>query len=751
MTLLERSADGLADCRQAAQDQFLLQLASFSNVSNTTMAKGSLRRRGSGQQAAPANASSSNKKRGRDENNNTNTSSSTLTLTRIGGAVLAALLAAAVGGHYYSPLGMFHGGVIERAFDPRLVALFQHDDEAWDKTDPAIRRMEQYLSTFVCRHGRGYCHPSLFPVPSRRTHRVIDNSGDGVAPGTILLNLPRELQIWDLDALRDHFVRNELWEARHGDTGNPLDGGAYLAAHLVRRRLVGEGRWTREEEENPDPDPMLPYLELLPTYDELVQFHPALWSDAYLHEQLGQNTPPTALVRAFRDMIGSEYAALCAASTKVFAANVKKEDYAAARINVMARSFGPGPPTSGEEDVDRYGPLDDELAEYKAKAGVDLTLGCRAMSPILDAWDSHPHPNAEWRYDVDRRAFVVWANSEKGIPSHHDVMVSYGQYSDAFLLAKFGYVNGDGTSHTEAFVNAYHTLLDVGLRQQFSYLSWSGQDVADEALEDQRRELVQYLAHDDGYEDCIRPPAGQGLESSNPDGWALKQLKFRMLRQIAYQRDRWVMRVSPRRGRDQVPSGPGFSSAVPSEAAATPPVFDMRKMRFDVSKLVATCRLIMLTNEDYGGKAQSVLADALDRGEEFASSFVVEKQTDELEYRATSCIGRLADAMLRRYPSSAVRDLKLLTMPFGSNATAEASSSSSTLQYGSKEWYAAHVRLGEMQSLEVLGGSMMQHARRLRRGMGASSATGSENAALIVRRKSCHLEHSLALLEPHGP
>ena len=150
-------------------------------------------------------------------------------------------------------------------------------------------------------------------------------------------------------------------------------------------------------------------------------------------------------------------------------------------------------------------------------------------------------------------------------------------------------------------------------------------------------------------------------------------------------------------------------------------------------------------------RAQSVLADALDRGEEFASSFVVEKQTDELEYRATSCIGRLVDAMLRRYPSSIARDLKLLSIPFGSNATAEASSSSSTLQYGSKEWYAAHVRLGEMQSLEVLGGSMMQHARRLRSGMGASSATSSENAALIVRRKPCPLEHSLALLEPHGP
>uniref|UniRef100_A0A7S0AMQ6 Uncharacterized protein n=1 Tax=Minutocellus polymorphus TaxID=265543 RepID=A0A7S0AMQ6_9STRA len=170
----------------------------------------------------------------------------------------------------------------------------------------------------------------------------------------------------------------------------------------------------------------------------------------------------------------------------------------------------------------------------------------------------------------------------------------------------------------------------------------------------------------------------------------------------------------------------------------------MRKMRFDVSKLVATCRLITLTNEDYEGNAQSVLADALNGGEEFAASFVVEKQTDALEYRAASCIGRLVDMMLRRYPSSVAKDLALLSNRSGSNGAAEASSRN--LQYGSKEWYAAHVRLGEMQSLEVLGGSMMQHARRLRNGLGIPSAS-SKNPALIVRRKPCPLEYSLALLE----
>ena len=201
---------------------------------------------------------------------------------------------------------------------------------------------------------------------------------------------------------------------------------------------------------------MLPYLRMLPTYDDLSQSgHPALWSDSFLWEQLGRHTPSATLVQAFRDMMESEYNAFCAASTE-FATNVPRgEEYYAARINVMSRSFGPGPPTRSEEEVDRFGSWDSELSQYKEKAGIDLTLGCRAMSPILDTWDSHPHPNAEWKYDADSRAFVVRAADRwGGIPPYHDVMVSYGKYSDAFLLAKFGYVNGDGTSHTETYINA---------------------------------------------------------------------------------------------------------------------------------------------------------------------------------------------------------------------------------------------------------------------------------------------------------
>lgn len=119
----------------------------------------------------------------------------------------------------------------------------------------------------------------------------------------------------------------------------------------------------------------------------------------------------------------------------------------------------------------------------------------------------------------------------------------------------------------------------------------------------------------------------------------------------------------------------------------------------------------------------------------------MEKQSDALEYRAASCIGRLVDIMLRRYPSSVTKDLDALSK----SSRAASGEASAAIQYGSKEWHATNVRLGEMQSLEILGGSMMQHARRLRNGIGASSADGG--AALIVRRKACPIENSLPLLK----
>ena len=185
--------------------------------------------------------------------------------------------------------------------------------------------------------------------------------------------------------------------------------------------------------------------------------------------------------------------------------------------------------------------------------------------------------------------------------------------------------------------------------------------------------------------------------------------------------------------------GPGFSSAVPITHEA--PTFDLGNMQFDASKLVSTCRLLALTNNDYEGQASTVLEEVLANNS--AESFVVERQHDALEYRAASCIFRLVDMMLWRYPSTAKKDMDLLS----STPQHDMERSEQIVHrplFGGKEWTTAHVRLGEMQSLEVLGGTMKAHARHLKDTM--LDRNDVNPASLTVRRKPCPIKYTLPLL-----
>ena len=239
--------------------------------------------------------------------------------------------------------------------------------------------------------------------------------------------------------------------------------------------------------------------------------------------------------------------------------------------------------------------------------------------------------------------------------------------------------------------------------------------------------MMRYLAFDDGYEVCIDP-----LDPGAAEAWKLKGLKFQHLLALAHVRDRWVMRMGPRNRGD----GPGFSSAVPAvvgragEHRADPPTFDLRNLRFDASRIVSTCRLITLTVDDLGGEAARVLAAALAEGTA-GTTFSVERQGDASEFRASSCIFRLVDMMLWRYPSTVAEDMELLA---GADGPA----------FGSSEWMVAHVRLGEMQSLEILGGTMKQHARQLKAKLDES---GADPRSFTVRKKPCPLELTKPLME----
>mmetsp|Transcript_36008 Transcript_36008/g.52558 ORF Transcript_36008/g.52558 Transcript_36008/m.52558 type:complete len:752 (-) Transcript_36008:233-2488(-) len=634
----------------------------------------------------------------------------------------------------------------------------------YDTNDPILQKAHTFLSNFICQaHQNGHCHPSLQSIPQRRTH-MVSGAKPSINSGEDVLILPRRYQIWDLDAMREPmFIQKELFGARHEKTNRTIDSGAFLAAYLVRRYRLARGIWEEEEEGMSrtnneegnnimldDEDEMLPFFDILPTYQNLSSYHPILWTEDVRTKLLGKHTVSYDLVKAYGDMIESEYDAFATQST-IFASRTTKEEYTTMRINVMSRSFGPGPPGL-EEEISLAGDkksLNEELEHYITHAGVDLSKGCRAMSPILDMYDHHAKPNVEWRYRSDQRAFVVKAN-RGGIKPNHDVMVSYGKYTDSHLFAKFGFVNGDGSGHTEAKIAVYHQLFDVGLGQQFSYLPNEGiskttGEIIDPSIKRLRiKDMMRYLQYDDGYDKCIGAPrytsSSSGEDGDNDDNNRskgptehelapeLKMLKLKYLVRYADDRSIWTLTMPPRNDT----SKPAATPQIP--IVTSPPKFDTRgggNFKFDASKVIATCRLIVLTHTDFGGNAIEMLSDALKKNAENNNDekpFLVGRDTDELEYRALSCLIRFTDLQLSRYPNSIENDMDFL---IGESPPA----------FQSRAWTAAHVRLGEMQTLEALRSISISGAIQMREKIEKKNKQngdkGGRNPLLIVRNKPC--------------
>lgn len=574
----------------------------------------------------------------------------------------------------------------------------------WNSSDPTLIAMYDFLTNYVCQDAKGYCHRLLKAAPSRRTHYVAPTSnGSAITKGETILILPRHLLIWDLDALRDEFIRKELFHARHSKTGNSLDSGAFLAVHLLKRTIdisqkKGKGGTIKNADESMTDEKFLQFMNILPKYDDLVKYHPILWPKDKMETLLGKHTTAYHLLEGHQHMISSEYDALSKAS-KLFQHYFTEIDYVSMRINVISRSFGPGPPDQRETVANLR--IDDELAVYYAQAGVDLKKGCRAMSPILDMWDHHANPNVEWFYQKNSRSFVIRALNED-IPANQDIMVSYGKFTDSHLFTKFGFVNGDGSGYTEASIAVMHPLLDYGMGAQFSYLKRNelGVEPLKDQLDDSKILMANYLRFDDGNSYCID-------KMLHPEAYQLKLLKYKHLIKIANKYDRWTVTIQPR----NATSKPALSShlAITDE----PPKYDSKDVKFNGIKIISTCRLIALTVDDYQGNAIEVLTKALDEDVDF----FIEKQSDQLEFRALTTLARLTTGAIHLYPRNVPQEM--------------ASISSSSYPFQSEEWTAAHVRLGEMQSLEVLRSVATSGAKEMKKRVKAAGHDEHGNGMYI--------------------
>lgn len=474
--------------------------------------------------------------------------------------------------------------------------------------DPVMR---QFWSR-ICRvaHCTAAIHPTGRTLQANRPVRA----------GEALIEIPRSVQLWDLDALRSEFVRNNnLLHARHDQTNNPLSTAAYLAVYLAYlHKQSSKGTWGNTSisfggNTYYSMDQIhQTYLKLLPNVEQFKD-HPLLWDEHDVIELLNYHSFNFRVFTAFQDMIVSEYQAFNRANPNLIGENgINFQEYKVARLQVLTRSFSPG--YVGAQDLD-----DKERLFYRERLGVDFTRGCHAMVPILDMLNHHPNPNVVYSYDQKKQQFVV--SARKALKPDFELHDSYGKFSDSHLFARYGFVNGDGSGYTQASIALFHKMLNFSLEEEFSYLPrhGSGSTEALQAIRNmQRKELKRYLQYDDGYAHCI-----PDKDQADPDEWELKQLKLEHLVNIANDAHRWVIQVSPRNPHGQ----PAQTSK--TVISKIPPSFDMRNLRMNMSPLVETCRLISLVNSDYNGEAIRVLRDHL--GD---PNFRVEEGNNALEYRA---------------------------------------------------------------------------------------------------------------------
>jgi len=582
--------------------------------------------------------------------------------------------------------------------------------------DPLVHRFLKQ----VCKDADVFCHPSL--VPRRRTQMA----SQMIASGQRVLEIPRSLQIWDLDAMRNDWIRDHVGAAKHPRTDNPVDSAAYLALYmalLLRGHLSLNNDHDNDEnteiqssysddrhqlmqariKRNNNSQRLLQYLqECLPSAETIEDFHPLLWNETALLTLLLPHSASFNVVEAYRDMLESEYQAFTSSANQRQRINlgdfVSERDYRASRILVLSRSFGTGHlPNSALPRDDRQ--------FYKREFGIDTSKGSYAMVPILDFYDHHANPNVEYSYSTERRVFVIRATAS-GIPAGHEVVDSYGKFTDAHLFAKFGFVNGDGSGYSQANLATQHLLLDMDLKQQFSYLPFRRtpqlHQSIQKALDKQSQDVQQYLRFDDGYKECVVLSDRNETKSHPEEAYDLKRLKKQHLARIANHVKRWNLILLPRAPESQ----PTYASNVP--ITLSPPKMPTQQYtdifyRKDYQLVAATCRLISLTHEDYDGQATDILKKNLQNNAFLLQSPVEEGSNSDslaaaLEFRTHFCLARLASEALQKFDTS-IPDLE--------NKVALLNRHS----FQSKEWAAAHLQLSEMQTLEVLRGASFSATR----------------------------------------
>ena len=386
---------------------------------------------------------------------------------------------------------------------------------------------------------------------------------DFIKSQTVLMEIPRQLMIWDLDAVRNEFIKKELLPT-------PISGKVARRAALLSSYLA----LLRNDFISPADDQTLQsqvsIAKALPSYEDYKSFHPVLASVEKLKLLLGAHSPTFTELLLLQQSLNNEYDSLIATSEK-FAALVSREDYISCRLATQSRAFQiPGIIPEPEISIAEH-------EYYSRETGIDFRNDGVVSIEVGNDWmNSHVNNNVKvGGYDAVKRIGQAWAT--KDIQPGNELINNYGRFDDYVLFGQYGFVPADGTGTTVATVAAYHCIGDT--------------------LPDIKA-MMPYLQYDYGYSECI------GEESAS---FRLKELKAKYLQQIAIDPSRWTLRLPPRVSSDVTPSS---TTILPEEYSV--PSFGSEVYGYletHALSISLPCRLITLTEKDLTNAEDFLMQD----------------------------------------------------------------------------------------------------------------------------------------------
>ena len=607
----------------------------------------------------------------------------------------------------------------------------------------------------------------------------------GIFAGELVMRLPRSLQIWDLDALRDEFIQQEflgldtsmdLADAiattknlitRHKETQNPLDSGAYLAVYLIRlmhgaqakfhdssnnneqcQQNEGEEckltiQWRNVDQHKERIKILASYFDILPTVADRSSStqinshsHPLFWSLSTIQSLFPRYTHTYDLILHYQQMIKSEYEALKLSSDE-FGNNVEYLEYLNMRINVLSRAFGVQ--ASSHDNGAKCGnsdelSLNDEMISYEtSNFGSSLNeydddkFKLRSMCPLLDMYNSHPNPNVIWRYDSETSSYTVHV-SDSNIQPGQSIVVSYGKYTDGHLFSKFGYVNGDGSSSTEVSLAVFHRMIaDIGLDHQYSQLPFTVWNSTS------RDEVFGTVDHADKKKSLLSAKQAVNIQAKELIRYLIFDDGYRECidlninpgtpeEELKLLKLKHLIRLANYRKAWTVIVPPEHPDALPYQTSESSSTRNKRSaVGINANRIISICRLLSLRVVDIGGDAIAYLREGLTKAD-----FLPEKHEDTLEYRSMMCVVRLCNVALGRYNGHDNIEPDIV---------------------GSAEWNAWYVIIGEIRALRILLQTSASEANRIKHKYQSTKGNINEESMQMRDGAPCPLEYSLPLLE----